>query len=332
MFKLLTCWTVVLLSIAALPVFGQNQNFVFRDKLAYPVALSNLWGYVDSDGNEYGLVGTYNRLSIVDVNNPDSLVQLFEVPHPGSTWCEVKTWNHYAYVVNETGGGMIIVDLSDLPNGITQTTFTGYDLKTAHTLWIDENGILYLFGYDTNAGLEANEKGAMVLDLNADPTNPVLLGTHNDRYFHDGFVRGDTLWGSAIYDGQLVVMDVTDKSNFETMALQTTPLAFTHNAWPTSDNQFIFTTDEKSNSHLTAYDVSDLGNIQELDRVQSNPGSNAVIHNAHLVDNDFAAASYYNDGVITVDVSQPDNMIIVGSYDTSPLGGNGFTGAWGVYP
>lgn len=305
-------------------LFAQNFNFTFRDQLTYTVPLSNLWGYAAA-GNEYALVGTYNNLSIVNVTDPDNIVELFAVPHDGSAWCEIKVWDQHAYVVNEEGGGVLIVDLSQLPLNETHSYFTAGGIETSHTIWIDENGIMYLWGNNVN-------DGASVYDLNIDPLNPQLIGEHSGPYIHDGFVRGDTLWASQIYDGQLAIYDVTDKDNFQQLGIQTTPLAFAHNAWPTSDNHYVFTTDEKPNSTLTSYDVSDLSNIIELDQVQSSPGSNVIIHNAHLVNNDFCAASYYKDGAVLVDVSEPDNMVIVGSYDTSPLSGDGFNGAWGVYP
>jgi hypothetical protein len=72
------------------------------------------------------------------------------------------------YVVNESGGGMLIVDLSNLPNAVTYVNFTGgaLNLHTGHTLWIDENGICYVNGSNIANG------GVVFLDLNTDPMNP----------------------------------------------------------------------------------------------------------------------------------------------------------------
>lgn len=310
---------------------AQNYNFSLRDQLTYPFWLSNLWGYTDTAGNEYALVGTRTGLSIVNVSNPDSIFEMYAVPQNLNNWREVKTWNERAYVVTEGGGGVLIVNLSQLQDTISYHSFTGGGINSAHTLWIDENGIMYVFGFQTS-NIPTNERGALVYDLNVDPDHPPLIGTFSGSYIHDGYVRGDTLWASEIYNGRLAVYDVTDKDDFELMAVQATPLSFAHNAWPTSNNQFIFTTDEKPNSTLTSYDVSALNNIQELDRLQSNPGSQSVIHNVHLVSDEFAAVSYYRDGVIIVDVSDPSNMIQTGAYDTYPFSGSGFNGNWGVYP
>jgi hypothetical protein len=48
--------------------------------------------------------------------------------------------------------------------------------------------------------------------------------------------------------------------------------------------------------------------------------------------NDYAVTSWYKDGVVIIDAHKPDNLVVVGWYDTSPLSGGGFDGAWGVYP
>jgi hypothetical protein len=170
-----------------------------------------------------------------------------------------------------------------------------------------------------------------MLDVKTDP--PTELGRYNDYYLHDGVVRGDTLWGAAINDGFLVVVDVSNKANPVQFpgAIQNTPDFFTHNVWFSDNNQYVFTTDEVSSGKVTAYDVSNLSNIIEVDRVQSNPGSGVIVHNTHFM-NDYVITSWYRDGVVIHDVSDPSNMIEVGNYDTSPLSGNNFNGCWGVYP
>ena len=83
-----------------------------------------------------------------------------------------------------------------------------------------------------------------MLDLNDDPMNPTVLGVYDENYLHDGVVRGDTLWGSAVNDGKLQVIDVSDPSEPELLSFWSTPNSFTHNAWFSDDSRYIFTTDE----------------------------------------------------------------------------------------
>ncbi|MBA2407486.1 MAG: choice-of-anchor B family protein [Chitinophagales bacterium] len=325
---LLTSLLFIFLSISK----AQNFNFTFRGEVTYPYSCASVWGYVDDSGIEYALVGTNEGVSIVDVSDPDNPAIKFNVKHTPNLWREIKTYGQYAYVTNEGGDGLQIIDLSYLPDSVRSSSFIytdsdGNTQANGHTLWIDENGRLYIFGGGYSNG------GATIFDLTADPLNPTYLGSYEQHYIHDGYVRGDTLWASEIYEGTLEIVDVSDPSNCIPLASVTTPNHFTHNSWPTHDNNYVFTTDEVNDSYLTSYDVSDLSNITELDRVQSNPGSQAIIHNVHLYNDQFAVAAYYKDGVVLFDVSQPDNMIEVGSYDTDPgESGGDYGGTWGVYP
>jgi len=322
-------------------VWADGQNIQLRAHLPYsPVNLANIGGYVDSAGREYALVGESNGLAIVDVTNPDSLLPLFQVPGVNSIWREVKTWQHYAYVTNENGNGLQILNLAYLPDSIQITQWHGDstiagNLQTCHALHID-NGYLYLYGCG-NGTSRLFHGAAIICDLHADPWNPHYLGHTTDlgttfaSYVHDGYVYHDTLWAGHINSGQLMVWDCADKANPVLLASLTTPGQFTHNTWLSDDKQTLFTTDEVSDSYLTAYDVSDLGNITELSRFQTAPGSNATVHNTHIL-NDYAVTSWYTEGVVITDVSRPQNPIEVGKYDTYAAGGGGQNGCWGVYP
>ena len=326
---------ILLLAIlsSCLNAFSQ-KNMQLRSVLPYERNLSSLWGYTDNSGNEYALVGWLNGVSIVDVTNPDTISELFRIPGPNSIWREIKTWNHHAYATNETGSGLLIADLSQLPDTVTYLYWTADTLLgTAHTLYIDENGILYLFGYnDVPKSILYEERGALICDLNPDPENPVIIGKYNERYVHDGFVRGDTLWSAEISDGIFSVIDVSDKANPVVLVTQETPNRFTHNCWLSDDGMYLFTTDERPGSFIASYDVSDLGNIKELDRYQAAPGTFLIPHNAHFINN-YLVNSYYKYGANILDATLPDNLVEVGYYDTSPFSNSeGFAGCWGVYP
>ncbi len=314
-------------------------NVTFRSQLSYPgKTLANIWTYVDASGNEYALVGTSAGLSIVDITNPVAPVELFLVPGNISSWKEVKTWSTYAYVTTEATSpnlGIQIIDLSNLPSSINSKFWRGSGtiantLNKAHALHI-EAGYLYLFGTNLFNG------AGLVVDL-ADPWNPVFMGNTlwtgatASSYIHDGYVRNDTLYAGYIYGGYFSVINVANKSNPQTIVNQNTPTNFTHNTWLTDQSRVLLTTDENSNSFLAAYDVSDPSNITLLDKTHSqNPLSGSIVHNTH-VRNDYAVSSWYRDGITIVDASRPDNLITTGWYDTSPLSGNGFNGAWGVCP
>lgn len=324
-----------------------SLNMTKLGHLPYTDGLSDVWGYA-ANGLEYALVGTHTGFSVVDVTNPAVPVEKHFFPGATSIWRDIKTWSHYAYVVHDvysagSSSGLLIVDLNTINNPspsswnwygpIPLPNNTSTTLNRAHNIYIDENGYAYLFGAGDPGGVNNGSiQGAIILDLNVSPTNPTVVGLYGTNYLHDGMVRGDTLWGSAVYGGVFEAIDVSVKSNPVVMASHPTPSAFTHNAWISDDNLTLYTTDEVSGAFIAAYDVSDFSNITELDRIQSSQGGSTIVHNTHVY-GDFLVTSYYRDGIQIVDASQPDILVEVGYYDTSPTyTGSGFNGCWGAYP
>ncbi len=313
-------------------LFAQNTNVTHRSTLTYTnQSLANLWGYA-ANGEEYALVGAKDGTSIVKVTNPDAPSEVAYVSGPSSSWREIKTYQNYAYVVTEGGSiGLQIIDLSNLPNSNpTVVTWKGDgaisgQLNKAHALQVDEvKGYLYLFG--------SNLFGGRALAINiADPDNPTYAGYYNGvGYVHDGYANNDTLYAGQVYAGTFSIVDMGNKSNPTHIVTQTTPGAFTHNTWRYGD--FIYTTDEVSNSFLTSYKFTNHTTLTQQDKIQSNPGSNSIVHNTYIRDG-YAITSWYRDGFTIVDVSRPANMVQVGNYDTYPCcTGSGFHGCWGVYP
>ena len=299
----------------------------------------DIWGYVDSSDNEYAIVGLRDGVSFVDVTDPTNPDEKFFIPDIYSVWRDIKTWNNYAYVTTESDTGLLIIDLNDLSGNtywhvkdfISDNSNDTIHFEAAHNLFIDENGIAYIFGASNPPGQSIPPNGAIILDLNSDPINPTYLGNWNDHYIHDGMVRNDTLWAACVYYGSAFCIDVLDKSSPSTIASVNTPNSFTHNVWPSDDGNYIYTTDEQGGAFVTAYNVEDLNNIYEVDRLQTNPGSNSIPHNS-FVDGNFLVTSYYTNGTVVYDITHPDNMVEVAYYDSYLGSGWGFYGCWGTYP
>jgi choice-of-anchor B domain-containing protein len=308
------------------------------------LSLANIGGYVDSLGNEYALVGYYNGLDIVDVTVPSNPVVRYTITGPSSDWREVKTYRKYAYVTTEGGTtGLQIVNLTNLPGAPTYRYYRGDGnipdtILTIHALHVDTaTGYLYLYG--SNIDADASNNGYPLFFDISDPWNPHYAGRFivpsGNPYVHDGYVENDTAYFCHIYTpGFVSIVDVTNKSNPVEMTTHiSTPNQFPHNTWLSGDHKTMFTTDEVTNSFLTAYDISDFSNITEISRFQTDPGSNSIVHNTHIVAGDFAVTSWYTEGVVITDESRPQNPIEVGHYDTYPANNSGnFDGDWGVYP
>ena len=331
---------LIICLLACFPWLGFSQlNVTFRSQMAFPgIECANIWGYVDTLGNEYALVGTEDGVRIIDVTNPVAPVQKFLVTGNTSFWREIKTWGKYAFVTTEATSpnpGIQIINLSNLPASVSSKYWRGTGainnlLNKAHALHIDA-GYLYLYGSNLYGG------APLIVNLMPDPWNPVYMGYCTsgavNAYVHDGYVRNDTLYAAHIYGGYFAVWNVTNKSAPVLVSYQNTPGLFTHNAWLTDSSRILLTTDEVSNSFLASYDITDPYAIVELDRIQSqNPASGSIVHNTH-VKNDFAVSSWYRDGITIVDASRRSNLVTTGWYDcNTALSGNGFNSVWGVYP
>ena len=331
----------------SISVFSQSSsNISLVGSLNYPGTEGNdIWGYVDSTGTEYALVGMQNGFSVVNLSDPSNPTELFFIPGVQSTWRDIKVWGNYAFVTADEGtNGLLIVDLTDLTgNTYLYTTIDNnneFICSRAHNIFIDEQGKAYLFGGDVG-GNSQDSAGVIILDVtNVSIDNnivlPTILGLFEDFYLHDGMVRGDTLWGAAVYEGNFYALDVSNPYNpkifNEGQAFHQTPNIFTHNCWISDNGNYLFTTDEKSGAYIASYDVSNLSNIQELDRIQSSPELGTVVpHNTHVY-GDFLVTSYYRDGIVIHDISNPNNMVEVGHYDAYSGGGDGMDGSWGAYP
>ena len=326
--------TVLLFLLAFLFQNAYSQlNMQLLDQHTYPVAVNDVWGWADPNSNaEYAIVGTNTRVSIVDITTPTDIIEVEFIPGPNSTWRDIKSWGNHVYVTNESSGGVLVIDMSGAPDNITWTnwspTIPGLgNLTRCHNLYIDEYGYCYLAGCNINSG------GIIIANVFSNPGNPVFDAAAPAIYAHDVFAQNNIMYASEIYGGDLGIYDVSNKQNINLLASQPTPYNFTHNAWVNADNSVVFTTDEKANAPVTAYDISDLNDIRELDQFRpiATLNANVIPHNVHVWDN-WLIISYYTDGGIIADASRPDNIIEVGNWDTFLGGNGGFSGCWGAYP
>ncbi len=317
------------------PLFSQKQLELISH-LDYVSLANDVWGYTAPDGTEYALVGLRGGVSVVSLADPANPTEIQYIPGGQSTWRDLKTWGHFAYVTADQPGtteGLLIIDLSGLPNGVTWNNWRPVlpgqtdSLYTCHNLWIDEEGYCYLSGCDQNSG------GPIILDLFSVPGQPQFVGYTPPIYAHDCFVQNNLLYTAEIYKGQFSVYDVSDKLSPELLATQKTPFEFCHNVWANADGSVLYTTDERANAPTAAFDVTNLDNIRLLDefRPQATLGTGVIPHNAHAIGN-YIVISNYTDGCVVVDATRPDNLIEVESFDTSTEFDNGFHGCWGAYP
>ncbi len=293
------------------------------------------WGWTDTvSGREYALLGNSTGTSIVEITDVGNIVERDFIPGPGSNWREMMTWNNYAYVVTEGGGGVQIIDLSYLPDSAHLVRSFIYTLvvnsvaKTtnrAHSVHV-RDGYLYL-----NGCAQWSPGGIVIFDL-ADPENPLFTGEYAGNYVHDSFVRNDTIFAAAIYGVGIEIIDATDKSAPQHLYTISYSGSGTHNIATTTDGRYVLSTDE-INSTPKTLKIWDIATPPIFPMVAEYVGSpSAIVHNVFVRDT-LAIMSYYTAGIRIINIADPENPVEVGGYDTRPLNESAnYTGAWSVYP
>ena len=316
------------------------SRIALEDFPSNPAEGNDCWGYVSPSGREYALMGVRNAMVVVEITDPVNPIIVGQVSHSDCLWGDIKVYRDHAYVVNECGGGLDVVDLSDVDNGNVTLVqrLTANGLQTSHDVAIDTaSGFLYLAIPNINSGR------VVAYDL-ADPANPVLAGmmtsgNGGDR-LHDAQVvsyasgpnAGKQICFGAGEGRGLDIYDVTDKSNMFRISRTPYPnLSYSHQCWLSEDRQYLYLNDETDGINETViFDVSDLAAPVLVNTYSS--GVAATDHNQYVHDG-FIFEAEYQAGLRIFCADDPVNPVQVGWFDTFPENDSaGFGGAWSTYP
>lgn len=294
---------------------------------------SACWGYTAPDGREYAILGSAKGTAFIDISDTSNIREAAYLEGPDQPSCcrEMKTFSHYAYIIADgIQSGLQIVDLQYLPDSVhLVNTFYFPGFTRGHTI-SQEGPYLYISGGDYNIG------GLFVLDLSADPVNPIKRGEWETWVVHDCRVVNDTIYACNIYNppGTITVIDATDKNNLRTIASwENLPNPGPHNIALSKDKRFAFVTDEIGGDPrlLKIWDISDINNAIKIADWQPTGITTSIIHNVELYGR-YLFAAHYTAGLRVIDVSNPFVPVEAAWYDTFPEN-DGFTfeGCWGVY-
>jgi len=329
---------------------GINNNVTLLGHLDSYNTYSNIWGYSDSLGNEYAIMGHNAGTSIVNITNPSSPVEVDMVPGPtagGTIWREIKTYNKYAYVVSEHTSpsnlsGLQIIDLSYLPDSVRYVKrylWPGVDETNAraHTVTVDSQGYIFIQGGTATLG-GANQGGIRILSL-ADPENPVPVSVFDPRYVHDVFIQDTILFAHNIFDfpGHIDIVNISDRANPQLIHSHIYQNGFSHDSWTTEDKNYLVSSDEMEGLTIKIWDISvlwdaDPNNNDDITLVGEYISDPVYMAHEPRVKGNYVYISHYVEGVRVVDISNLSDPVEVGYYDTYPQPGSGFSGDWGVWP
>lgn len=332
--KIIFTVLLLILSLNVSDTFSQfpNQNMYLLKNLNqhYTTTLyAAVWGYVAPNGREYAILGCPTGTAFVDITDSANIHEVDFLTGLTSSWREMKTYSHYAYIVSEaTNSALQIVDLQYLPDSVRLVKTWNYSGYTkTHT--ISQSGhYLYL-----NGGNATANGGITVLDV-IDPINPVKLGQWSTLYVHDCRVVNDTIFAANINDAKVSIINATNKSSLSSITSFTNlPGSGPHNTAVTENRKRLFVTDEIGNAPylLKVWNIENLSNITYVTSWQPTNITTSIVHNIEIYGN-YALVAHYSAGVRVIDISNPDVPTEVAWYDTYPSNNNeSYNGCWGVY-
>ncbi|MBK9099018.1 MAG: choice-of-anchor B family protein [bacterium] len=307
-------------------LLGQNINLLGSINPYPGTAYTDVWGY-EENGREYAFIGMTGGTSIIDVTdpaNPEEIIQIQGPTAPPYEWRDFKTHSHYLYVTSEgngNGSGLQIIDLSQLPDTAFLVNTYNQTFNSAHNLYIAD-GFAYVVG--------TSQGGMHILDL-SDPINPVQSAYYSaSGYVHDVYVWNDTAYVSSADTYELV--NVTNKSNPQLINQSSVlPGIYAHSGWLTEDKRYFIACEEFNTRDITVWDLQDRSSWDLVVTGWQMTG-NSPVHNLFIL-GDYAHIAYYKDGYVVLDISDPENPVFAGQYDTYPSSSGGtYNGAWGAYP
>jgi len=310
-----------------------NQNtYLLKNIDVAGRSYSALWGYTAPNGREYAILG-YNRgTSFIDITDSANIREVDTLSGLTSSWREMKTYSHYAYIVSEaTNSKLQIVDLQYLPDSVSLVATWSYAGYTKTHSISQSGNYLYL-----NGGNAASSVGGVAVVDVSNPVSPVKMGEWNTEYVHDCRVQNDTIWAANVYTGKMSIINASNKSSLQFVRnWQAYPQSAvsTHNcAFPVT-RDYIYTTNEVSSpaGKLNVWDIRDLNNITFVRDWQPTGITTAIVHNIETYGN-YAVIAHYTAGIRILNISNPSNPVEVAWYDTYPNNNNtNFSGCWGVY-
>lgn len=310
-----------------------NQNtYLLKNIDVAGRSYSALWGYTAPDGREYAILG-YNRgTSFIDITDSANIREVDTLTGLTSSWREMKTYSHYAYIVSEaTNSKLQIVDLQYLPDSVSLVATWSYAGYTKTHSISQSGNYLYL-----NGGNAASSVGGVAVVDVSNPVSPVKMGEWNTEYVHDCRVQNDTIWAANVYTGKMSIINASNKSSLQFVRnWQAYPQSAvsTHNcAFPVT-RDYIYTTNEVSSpaGKLNVWDIRDLNNITFVRDWQPTGITTAIVHNIETYGN-YAVIAHYTAGIRILNISNPSNPVEVAWYDTYPSSNStNFSGCWGVY-
>jgi choice-of-anchor B domain-containing protein len=307
------------------------------------------WGYTSPSGREYAIMCVSRGTCFLEVTDPVNPVAVGYVAGVNSLWHDATVIGDYCYACSDVEGGfgVQIIDLREIDQGVVKhvKNFMNNGLVTIHTLISNpDSKTLYACGSNIANG------GLVAIDA-TDPENLVIKDAWTTQYVHEAQVITYTegpyagreiafCFAAGPYYGYskgFATVDVTDKSNFQQLALVAYDnIEFCHQGWISPDNKYVYINDELDGGNIPypltrVMDVTDLS-APFMTATFTTPGNTAIDHNEYVVDGTLYQSNYTS-GLRVFDLTDPLKPFEYAFFDTRPEDNSpNYQGNWGNYP
>ncbi len=291
--------------------------------------------------------GPEEGVHVIDVSDPTDPVEISRFLSPNTTndyrdvevqWQLVNDqWRLIGYASGDgpnsaqRQNGVVVIDFTDPynPAQLFKITAAHGGANQVHTLSVRDQ---YLY--------EADSRTRTIRVFNVvNPANPTWVRNIDSTLgdpVHEVTVQGGRLYTANIF-GEYSV-DIFDVSRIGEQGNPVTHLGrvsgkeigeWPHTVWPTDDGLYMATTREATGGTLAFWDIQDPAAPRRLWEIGRPTTETCCVHQV-IVRGNTLFASWYAAGLFVYDISDPNNPVEIGSYDTYP--GNGYReGAWGIF-
>ena len=295
---------VVILFLMAIIFLTQSPGFAQGFEYVNSIIWTGLNDIKVRDN--YAYCAFRNGLAIIDISSPENPTIISQLYNDGGNGMAIAIEGNYAFLADNRRG-LLIFDISDPHNPSMMSQINTGSIEVVEVL-----GNLAL----TATNLESPDGGAFRVDI-VDISNietPVEIGQFTSQGDAESIkIIGDYAYVALYYDGVLI-LDIADPSMPDSVGFIETP-GVSANIF--IDGSYLYVAD--GSSGLAIYDISD-----PLDPILRGVGSGAAYFSHVEVDGIYAyvAAGSIVGGLLIFNVSDPDNPVQAGYYDTPFQGAN----------
>jgi len=292
-----------------------------------PGGSGQIWADLWAEG-DFVYLGHYSNdstVDIIDISDPSNpvLAAKWVGPYENFPFADIQVTDGIGYFGSDYGGTVFLVDVSDPYNPVTLGSATGHG--AVHTLYVEGD---YLYTATTRT------PDVAVYDV-SNPSNPVFLRSivsPGGGAVHEITVRDGFLFMADIGNGTVDIFDVSDVASGAPLIHTFDTGSGTHTAWANDDATVLAVARETGGGDVRLYDIEDPTNPVLLSVIsQSAYGISAFTAHQPMIVGDRLYVAWYQAGIQAFDISDPQNPVHLGGYDTYPGTLSGYQGNWGVF-